>query len=298
MPQGRKLLYILGDGSKRPVYLINDTGVHQIESNFGSDAFKKEYNFFIEDYQSTPRILEYMRDKYHKIQADLYRKNVGFMGRIINLFLPYVPPIYAYGNYLDVGCNTASMLSKLADNWNRFGVEISNNAYNVAAQHQGVVVFNTGLETFETEIRFKFIRASHVIEHVTDYEGFLQRIRSLLDADGCALLYTPNTKSLSRYLFGKYWNSYYEKTHVTLFDLNNLTDICNKNGFTVIEKGTYYMGTTAGSIVRLLNLDQSSRFGQLVFFTLFCSLYPLSLLVNAFGLGGALYIAIKKDNDE
>jgi 2-polyprenyl-3-methyl-5-hydroxy-6-metoxy-1,4-benzoquinol methylase len=294
MLEEKKLLYVLTDGSKRPVYLLKDTGVLQIESTFGSDAFKKEYNFFVEDYQRTPRILEYLRDKYHKVQADLYRKNVGFMGRLINKFLPYVPPIYVYGNFLDVGCNTASLLSKLPAQWNKFGVEISQEAYNVASRKQGVVVYNTGLETFESEVQFKFIRASHVIEHVTDYEGFLQKIHRLLDSDGYALLYTPNTKSISRYIFGKHWNSFYEKTHVNCFDLDNLANICSQNGFTVVEKGTYYMGTTSGSIVRFLNLDQGSRLGQIIFFTFFCLLYPFSLFVNALGLGGALYIYIKK----
>ena len=294
MSQEKKLLFILADGSERPVYLLKDTGVLRIESPFGLDAFKKDYNYFVDDFQRTPRILEYLREKYHTIQANLYRKNVGIMGRLINKFLPYVPHIYAYGNFLDVGCNTASLLSKLPAHWTKYGVEISNEAYKVAAGKQGIIVYNTGLETFESEVKFSFIRASHVIEHVTDYDGFLQKIHLLLDADGYALLYTPNTKSISRYVFGKYCNFFYEKTHVNFFDLDNLSDICNQNGFAVIEKGTYYMGTTAGSIVRLLNLDQGSRLGQIIFFTFFCLFYPFSYFVNALGLGGALYIYIKK----
>lgn len=290
----KKYLFKLADNTNRDVYLVKDTGLLYIESKFGSDDFKKEYNRFVDDYRENESLMTRIRDKYHMVQAKLYHKNINLFQRILNKFLPYVPSIKAYGNFLDVGCNTGSILSKLPDEWEKYGVEISKQAYKTAILNKNIEVYNTGLEEFNTEKKFKFIRASHVIEHIIDYDAFFQKIHSLMDKDGYVLFYTPNTKSISYYIFRKYWGQFYEKTHVYLFNLDNLQNICNHHGFEVVEKGTYYMGTTASSITSLLGFESGSRLGQIIFFLFFCLFYPFSYFVNILHLGGAMYIYFKK----
>ena len=71
-------------------------------------------------------------------------------------------------------------------------------------------------------------------------------------------------------------------------------EICERHGFQVLEKGTYYMGVTAGSLCRALRLDMSVHRNMLIYYFLFLALYPLSFFTNKLQLGGALYLYLKK----
>ena len=113
-------------------------------------------------------------------------------------------------------------------------MEINADAYEEARQIGGVTVCNGCLENFESDVKFDFVRASHVIEHVQDYEIFVQKLYKDLKPGGRALIYTQNTNSLACWLLRRHWSQLYDKTHVNLFNLNNLRNIFDKHGFETV----------------------------------------------------------------
>ncbi len=291
----KKLLFTLVEDDRRIVYKLNDSGIILIQSRFGNDKYKKNYNRFVNSYRVKPNFITIFREKFNQIQANLYVRERNFFQNLISKVFTYVPEIYSNGNFLDVGCNTGNFLQSLPTGWSRYGVEISVDAYQEALKSKKIKVFNTSLENFNTDIKFDFIRVSHVIEHIVEYDLFLNKMYQIMNHGSYALIYTPNTNSLSYILFKKYWEGFYEKTHVSLFNVKNLVGLCEKYNFKVVRKGTYFMGFTAGSIIRFLQIDSQRGFGKLMFYFLCFILFPFSLLINKFNLGGALYLYIKKN---
>lgn len=292
-----QFLFCLDEDEQRKVYLFEDSGILHVESQLRLDDYRT-YNRFVDSYKTRKGILEHLREKYHKAQAALYEKNISMLQRMSSVFLPYVPRIHHVGNFLDIGCNTGSLLANLSPSWKKYGVEINADAYEEAKKIDGVTVYNVCLENLETDVKFDFVRASHVIEHVQDYELFVHKIYNILKPGGRALIYTPNTNSLSYWLFRRHWSQFYDKTHVNLFNLKNLRDIFDKHGFETVDEGTYYMGTTASSMVCSLNLEPGSRGALFSFYFFLLALYPFSFLANALRLGGSLYICISKRTEE
>lgn len=292
--KNKVFLFNLNDQDKRPVYLMKDTGILSIKSDFGRSEYKRKYEVFVDSYKRSRNLFTIFRDKFHQAQAELYVKSRSISQKIFNRSLTYVPQIHSYGNFLDIGCNTGSFLSKIPDIWIKYGVEINNNACKESLKYENIKVFNSGLEDLKSEIKFDFLRLSHVVEHIIEYDLFFQKMYEIMNHNSYALIYTPNTKSLSYFLFKRYWACFYEKTHVNMFNLKNLEELSKKHGFEIVERGTYYMGTTAASIVLLLHLNPNSRFGKLIYMSIFCFLFPFSFVINILNLGGALYLYIKK----
>lgn len=288
-----KYLFDLIDGSGRKCYLRKDNIIY-IESSFTSDSYKKKYDAFLDSYNCTSMIKK-VRDFYRQLQADLFSKKKNLAGKLLLGFLPYVPKIYKYGNFLDVGCNTGSFLSKLSKNWEKYGVEINTEACRLSKQFNDICVFNSPLEKFHTKLKFDFIRVSHVVEHTNDYEKFIKKLFEITKHNGYILFYTPNSRSLSYFIFKNLWSPFNELTHVYIFNIKNLEKILKKYGFKIKESGTYCMGITAGSIMNLLKLKPSNPFYKPVLLLFFILLLPFSYLLNIYKLGGAAYIyAYKK----
>lgn len=283
------------NGLKRSVYLDEEDKVYKIKSIYNTSRFKKNYTVFIQPYNQTG-FLTKIRDSFHQVQADLYIPKRNLIQNFVAKVVTPIPKINNKGNFLDIGCNTGNFISKLPPIWKIFGVEVVKEAVDISKRYNNIKVYHSTLENFKTRMRFDFVRASHVIEHIDDYDAFFKKMFKIMNKNSYALLYTPNSGSLSHLLFRKYWDGYYEKTHVSVFNIDNMTKIAIRNGFKVIDKGTYYMGVTAGSIFNLLHMDYKNRSHLIFYLVLFILIYPASFFVNKFNLGGAFYIYLKKNN--
>lgn len=294
-----RFLYTLPDGAGRDVYRDDATGVLHVHStagerDLGSDEYKRTYTRFVEGYRR-PSLLGRMRDRFHAMQAGLFSDHPSeWQRRLVSLVLPVPQGVRGHGRFLDVGCNTGSILARLPAGWERYGVEISAEAAAVARTVPGVTVWEDAFERVDTDLRFDCIRVCHVVEHIEDTDAFLTAIASHLTEGGGALFYTPNTDGLGHRTFGRHWNGYADLTHVRMFSLDNLAAACVRHGLTPVAGGTYYMGIFADSLLRALGVRPEGRAYRLGLLALALALYPASFVANRLRLGDACYLYVEK----
>jgi len=94
---------------------------------------------------------------------------------------------------LDIGCGTGWFLEHACSSFDAKGVEYSDSLRTFLSQNYTFPVCKT---TEELSVKFDFITAFDVIEHVPDPIRFLSEVKRLLKPDGVALIYTPNRSSL------------------------------------------------------------------------------------------------------
>jgi SAM-dependent methyltransferase len=95
---------------------------------------------------------------------------------------------------LDIGCGTGWFLEYACESFDAKGVEYSDSLRAFLSQNY---TFQVCKATDELSIKFDFITAFDVIEHVPDPLLFLREVRRLLKPNGVALIYTPNRSSLA-----------------------------------------------------------------------------------------------------
>jgi 2-polyprenyl-3-methyl-5-hydroxy-6-metoxy-1,4-benzoquinol methylase len=144
--------------------------------------------------------------------------------------------------FLDVGAAAGvMMLAAKKRGASVQGVEPSEFASRHAAEQLGLNVQCATLESAELDGQlFDAVTLIDVIEHVTDLQGDMKKLRGCLRKGGLLALLTPNFK-LHR-LFGRRWhgfNASYE--HVLYLDEASLGMLLRRNGFRVLQVETFGM---------------------------------------------------------
>ncbi len=270
-------------------------GVFVISSppEFLSKDYKENYDRFLTD-TSDGKISEILRTFFNKLYAEAFSPEPGILCRFFShVFLPAPCPEHIkYGQILDIGCSSGLFLSHLDQKWEKHGIEINKHA-STMAMTRGLDVKNCAVEDLDEKQIFDVIRASHVIEHLPNPDIFFSKCENILRRGGLLVLYTPNSDTLSRWLFGRYWEGFYENTHFVIYNLKNLAEIAEKYHFKVLRRKTYYMGIGPGSFLRFLGLDPAALAGipVLIFYILF---FPISMIESIFNKGEALMLVFEK----
>ncbi|GAB4222537.1 MAG: class I SAM-dependent methyltransferase [Spirochaetales bacterium] len=144
------------------------------------------------------------------------------------------------GAFLDIGCATGMLLSYLKGRgWSVQGVEICEASARYGISHRKVPIFTGPIEEAPfPEGAFSFIHASHLIEHLVDPVGFLDRVYALLGNGGMFVLVTPNRSGLQARLLRTRWRSCIPD-HLHLFSKDSLTDLVQRRGFKVLRTQTW-----------------------------------------------------------
>lgn len=141
---------------------------------------------------------------------------------------------------LDVGCGAGSFLEAAArDNWEAFGVEISQ----TAAEHvrrQGFEVFCGELEKADYQDGyFDVVIASEVLEHVLDPKALLESVARVLRPGGLLWATTPHGRGISARLLDLAWTTVCPPEHLQLFSVNSIKAMLSSAGFRRVEVVTH-----------------------------------------------------------
>jgi len=136
------------------------------------------------------------------------------------------------GNVLDVGSGYGYFRKALDDaSFKHEGIEISSFACNIAKNlygfdtHQGIV--SDYINKFNN--KFDIITLWDVIEHISDYDQFLQNISSMVKSGGFVIIKTPNINCPEVNVFGPHYHSF-KREHLVYFSNTSILDCAKKAG--------------------------------------------------------------------
>jgi len=139
------------------------------------------------------------------------------------------------GRLLDVGCNEGRGLAIYGKNgFSAEGLELNENAANVA-RSQGFVVHTQLVERFEPTELYDVVVLSNVLEHSLEPTDMMAHVNRLLRPGGEVWISCPNSNSILRTLFGKYWLNWHLPFHISHFSVATLSSLLNKSGFDRLE---------------------------------------------------------------
>lgn len=144
----------------------------------------------------------------------------------------------------DLGCGEGCLLELLNKNFSipksrLWGIDISDYAI-LTIKKKGFKgkVCDLSQEIRNGKRKYDLIFALDVIEHLRNPYMFLENLKTMLRRSGFVVITTPNIFSLSHLLQRKKWYGYLDKSHMILFNDDNLSYIFNKVGFKVTESKT------------------------------------------------------------
>jgi len=147
------------------------------------------------------------------------------------------------------------------------GTQIAENAYLFSKEKLKLEIYNKDLLELSLDGKFDVITLWHVLEHVENPEGYIEKIHELLNDDGVLYIEVPNWNSWTRVLAGKYWLALDLKHHLTFFTPKSLSTLLKKYNFKVKKINTfsfeYSTFTSIQSIVNLITNSDSYFFTSL-----------------------------------
>jgi SAM-dependent methyltransferase len=140
------------------------------------------------------------------------------------------------GNVLDLGCAYGFFLDVLGENFDRFGMDISEHALKVAnAKFNinakiGPLKANSYPNNF-----FSLITMWDVPEHLHNLKSDFKICHNILMESGILALQTGDVGSLFARICGKKWHLYTVPEHLWYFSFSTLEKLAHDSGFEVVE---------------------------------------------------------------
>ncbi len=135
---------------------------------------------------------------------------------------------------LDIGCGSGQWLAVLSERWDKYGVDVSSVAAEIAQRCTGANVFCGPIEAYEAEPEsFDVITAFALIEHLKDPRKLMQWVYKRLKRGGIVVLMTGDRESKIAKRFGHKWPLYVPPEHMYFFSSRSLNRLVTETGFTV-----------------------------------------------------------------
>lgn len=140
------------------------------------------------------------------------------------------------GVLLDVGAGTGAFAAVMQQNgWKVTGLEPDETARKNAAQNHGLnlqtleALYNLPANTFDV------ITMWHVLEHVHELHGYLNRFQTILRPGGTLVVAVPNYTSDDAQRYGASWAAYDVPRHLYHFSPLSMRTLVAQHGFEVME---------------------------------------------------------------
>ena len=207
------------------------------------------------------------------------------------------------GRLLDVGCNEGRSLSIFRKHgFDAEGLEPNEKAA-ASARLNGHAVYNELLDHFQPDKKYDVVTLANVLEHDLNPQGMLRNIGRIVSPGGRVLISCPNSESMFRYIFNKYWINWHIPFHISHFSAQTLTNMLDKEGFQEIKikcqspslwitlSILVRLKAKHGKISRVLRSPVPVAILMLLLRLLF---FPVLWIANRLGRGDCLVISAKK----
>jgi SAM-dependent methyltransferase len=154
----------------------------------------------------------------------------------------------------EAGCMFGYLLEELKNNHSVKGIEIGDDAVGYC-NSKGLDVINISMENYlmNYEEKFDYIILSHVFEHLLACDKILSQLADRLNAGGRIILCVPNSDSISRRLFGRYWGWWQVPVHINHFSKHSLHVLAGRCELQ-LEKSRFMGGDSLMLLLNLINL--------------------------------------------
>ena len=135
---------------------------------------------------------------------------------------------------LDIGCGTGEFINEAKiNNWEICGVEPGNLARQSAEELAEIKIYKDIAEIEKK--KFDAITMFHVLEHVSDLNGTMKKIRKLLHKDGSLFIALPNSASWDSQKYKEHWAAYDVPRHLYHFNQETATLLFKKHKLNILE---------------------------------------------------------------
>lgn len=136
---------------------------------------------------------------------------------------------------LDVGAANGFFIDLAGQHgFNSAGIELSQDAV-LWAKKLGRNVSQGDAMQISPNQKFDVITVLDVLEHISQPQDFILKIKANINLGGVLLINVPNVGSLFAKLCGKKWHSYVPPEHLFYFNKKSLSVLLSSNGFEIIK---------------------------------------------------------------
>jgi 2-polyprenyl-3-methyl-5-hydroxy-6-metoxy-1,4-benzoquinol methylase len=136
------------------------------------------------------------------------------------------------GRLLDTGCGTGAFLNEMKrTGWQVTGLEPDSGARDKAKELYGVQPLEPRTLFELPEASFDAITLWHVLEHVHDLHGYMDRFRKLLAPNGRLIIAVPNYTSCDAEQYKNTWAAYDVPRHLYHFSPAAMQQLAASHGF-------------------------------------------------------------------
>src|SRR5690606_12865405 len=128
---------------------------------------------------------------------------------------------------LDYGCGTGEFIKYCQSiGWTSAGIEPATDARNLASKKTGKSVYQ---HLDEVNRKYEIITLWHVLEHISDLNQVIVKIKNLLNDNGTLFIAVPNHNSWDANFYKQYWAGYDTPRHLWHFSQENVKALFNKH---------------------------------------------------------------------
>lgn len=138
---------------------------------------------------------------------------------------------------LDIGTGTADFLNYMVQNaYSGIGIEPDNSTREMATKKYGLKILEA-VNFYQLQaMTYDYVTMWHVLEHVSDLEGYATNIKRILKDDGYLIIAVPNHESVDGKHYKEKWAAYDVPRHLSHFSVGTMEKYLSKHGFKIVQK--------------------------------------------------------------